>query len=117
MKKPLFLILLLSIFLLPLYSQIIVEDVNINELEIKYCEIVGYNKSILGQKIVITVDYGQNYNLFQPQKIKKTDGEVIVFNSMIEALNFMEDNGWQYVNNYAITMSNQNVYHYLLKRK
>jgi hypothetical protein len=34
---------------------------------------------------------------------------------MIDALNFMSKNGFEFVNAYAITMGNQNVYHYLLR--
>lgn len=98
------------------YSQI-VNDVKIKDLDIKYCKIVGYNKSLLGQKIVVTVDYGQKYNWIKPQVIKDHNGKALVFNSMIEALNYMDGNGWEYVNNFVVTTGQTNIYHYLLRKK
>lgn len=44
-------------------------------------------------------------------------GKVKNFNSVIDALNYMSEQGWKFVNAYSITHSNQIVYHYLLKRE
>lgn len=46
----------------------------------------------------------------------KKGGKYFSFNSMIEALNFMNDNGWEFVNAYAFSTGSQSVYHFLLKR-
>jgi len=99
------------------FSQVSVEGVDINSLDIKYCQLLGYNKSLIGQKIIVVVDYGQKFKPFQSQVIKGPDDKPIVFNTMIDALNFMDANGWEYVNNYAVSVGNSQVYHYLLKRK
>ena len=99
------------------FGQVTVEGVDINKLDIKYCELIGFNKSLFGKKIIVTVDYGQKFSLFKSQLIKGPDGKPVVFNSMIDALNFMEKNGWEYVNNFAISSGNGSVYHYLLRRK
>lgn len=116
MKK---LILTLTLFSLTslLFSQVSVEGVNINELDINYCSMYGYNKSIIGQNIIITVDYGQKHKVFKSQLIKDAEGKAVNFNSMIDALNFMEKNGWEYLNNTEYTTGNQVVSHFLLKRK
>ena len=101
-----------------LSKMVTINGIDINKLDnVKYCQIVGYNVSLFGKKIVITVDYGQKMKFGQPQQIAGQDGDYKTFNSMIHALNFMEENGWQYVNSYSITLSNSQVYHYLLKRK
>ena len=42
------------------------------------------------------------------------NGEKIVFNSMIDAMNYMGALGWNFVQAYAITMANANVYHYIM---
>ena len=47
--------------------------------------------------------------------VKDENGEKMIFNSMIDALNYMTKNGFKFVNAYAITEDGQNVYHYLLK--
>ena len=99
------------------FGQVTVEGVNINELDIDYCKLNGYNKSMFGMKIIISVDYGQKFNMFKTQRIVGPEGKDMVFNSMIGALNFMERNGWEYVNNYTISSGDKLIYHYLLKKK
>ncbi len=54
--------------------------------------------------------------MFKRQSIAGPKGQ-ITFNSMVDALNFMHDNGWEYVNNYAVSVGNSSVYKYLLKKK
>lgn len=49
--------------------------------------------------------------------IKDQNGKPLVFNSMIDALNFMSGNGYDFETAYALTTGNGNVYHFLLKRK
>jgi hypothetical protein len=117
--KNILLLLTLSFLSVTASSQIIVgeEKVDINSLDIEYCQIVGYNKSLLGQKIIVTVDYGQKFNWFKRQHIEDKDGKALVFNSMIDALNFMLKNGWEYEHNYAVSTGSSNIYHYLLKKK
>lgn len=115
MKK--LLTVLMIAFSLNAMSQVIVNGVDVNKEEIEYCKIIGYNKSLFGTKIIITIDYGQKMKITKPQTITGENGKAKVFHSVIGALNFMQKNGWEYVNNYAITMGQNNVYHYLLKRK
>jgi hypothetical protein len=95
-----------------------VDGIDINSMaDVKYVEIVGIQK-FLSTKVTVVIDYGQKFNWTADQRIEKEDGKPIIFNSMVEALNFMNKNGWDFVNNYIVTMgSNQNVYHYLLKRR
>jgi hypothetical protein len=67
-----------------------------------YCEIVGTEK-LLSTKVTITVDFGQRMKLFAD-------------NRMIDALNFMGKQGWEFAQAYTITISSQNVYHFLMKK-
>lgn len=97
------------------FAQVSVEGVDINALGIKYCEIKGYSASTTNQRVSIVVDYGQDFKAFKPQVIRGEDGKPVVFNTMIDALNFMEKNGWEYINSHAV--AGAGVYNYLLKRK
>ncbi len=36
---------------------------------------------------------------------------------MVDALNYMGKQGWEFMQAYIVTVQNQNVYHYLLKKK
>jgi len=114
------LILIATMFMLTAtasYGQVTVEGVDISKLDIKYCELIGFNKSLFGQKIIVTVDYGQKFSPFKSQLIIGPNNKPVVFNTMIDALNFMENNGWEYVNNFAVSAGNSSVYHYLLRKK
>ena len=94
-----------------------VNDIPINQLDVEYVQIVGTSK-LLSTKLTIEIDFGQNTKFFSSGKetvVKDENGKNMVFNSMIDALNFMTKNGFEFVNAYAITEDGQNVYHYLLR--
>lgn len=81
-----------------------------------YCEIVGINK-FMSKKVTVVIDHGQeSSNWFQDNRIVDTStGQVKSFNSMVDAMNFMGALGWEFVQAYVVTISDQNVYHWLLK--
>jgi len=86
-----------------------------------YCELVGTPK-LLSTKLIIQVDYGQDKGgLFSANDSRVRDevtGKVKSFNSMVDALNFMGGEGWEFVQAY-ITGDAQTgfIYHWLLKTK
>jgi hypothetical protein len=92
---------------------------------IKYCEIMGIGS---GKDVFVTIDYGQRIKTTFMGLIKVSDfiigkdGRIKTFNSMIDALNFMVLNGWEFVSAYAVNENatlggSGTVYHYLLHRK
>lgn len=101
-----------------LYSQTI-NDIPLKEIDADYIQIVGTGK-LFKNEVTIEIDFGQKTKMLSAsseRRIKDENGNSISFNSMIDALNFMSKNGYEFVNAYAITISNQNVYHYVLRRK
>ncbi len=97
------------------YGQVIVEDVNVNELDIKYIELVGRGKAF-SLKMKIIVDYGQEFS-FKSQAIRSASGEKAAFNSMIDALNFMDANGWEFVSNYTVRTDTDVTVRYILRKR
>lgn len=99
-------------------AQVIVDGIDINKVDrIKYCQLVGRLKG-LSNKIIVNVDYGQARTfLGKQQSITGRDGKKQAFNSMIDALNFMEENGWSFVQLESITIETNTTFYYLLKRK
>lgn len=96
-----------------------VNDIPIKDIDVEYVQIVGTSR-FLSNKLTIEIDFGQENKLFSSDKdtrVKDAAGKNMIFNSMIDALNFMTKNGFEFVQAYAITTSNQNVYHYLLRKK
>lgn len=116
-------ILILSIMLLGFgatntFAQTI-NDLPVKEIDVEYVQIVGTSK-LLSNKVTIEIDFGQENKLFTAKdtQVKNESGKKMVFNSMIDALNFMTSNGYEFVQAYAFTLAsnNQTVYHYLLRK-
>jgi hypothetical protein len=81
-----------------------------------YCELLGTSK-FLSTKISVSVDFGQESGFFRNTRMVDSTGNVIEFNSMVDAMNFFGEKGWDFVQAYVVTVGNQNVYHWLLKRE
>lgn len=83
----------------------------------EYCLILASSK-LFSTKVDISIDFGQETKLFSDSRYKDQEGKVKVFNSVIDALNYMNSKGWEFVNAYAISIQGSGqVYHYLMKRK
>ncbi len=62
------------------------------------------------------VDFGQAASYFEDKSLRDENGNRIVFNSMVDAMNYMGRDGWEFVQAYVVTVGQQNVYHWLLKK-
>ncbi|MEY3238476.1 MAG: hypothetical protein RI883_2577 [Bacteroidota bacterium] len=114
--KKMFLIAGITLLSLGAKAQVTVDGTDLNNLDIKYIEMVGQSK-ILSMSIKIAIDYGQDFS-WKAQTVKSADGKTAAFNSIVDALNFLDANGWEYVNNYVIQSTSGEVTHrYLLKKK
>lgn len=115
MKKVLFLAVFVF-FSFTMFSQTTIDSVSVKAA---YCEIVG-TQGLFSSKLTIMIDYGQKTNFWKPQNnmLSGEDGKPIKFNSMIDVLNLMNSEGWDFVNAYAIGDAQKGyVYHWLLKKK
>lgn len=95
-----------------------VNDIPIKDIDVEYIQIVGTAK-LMSNKVSIQIDFGQENSYWSNKDaiVKDETGKKVEFNSMIDALNFMSKNGYKFVQAYTITVGNQNVYHYLMKKK
>lgn len=118
MKTVFLNILLLALFIGSASAQT-VNGKLISELDAKYVEIVGYQK-ILSNKVVVSLQFGQLDKIWSGNDtpIKDSTGRLMVFNSMIDAMNFLSEYDYRFCAAYAVANGNgQNVYHYLMERK
>ncbi len=106
-------------FILPLlnYAQT-VNNIPIKDINVEYIQIVGTSK-LMSTKVTIEIDFGQRNKLFNfnDTSVKDENGKPLELNSMIDALNFMSKNGYEFVQAYAFNVGGQNVYHYLMKKR
>ncbi|NDW08396.1 hypothetical protein [Dysgonomonas sp. 520] len=106
--KKLLTTILFSIFFISVFAQ--------NGDSYVYCELVGTGK-FLSSKVNVQVDYGQETSYWKGVAyLKDENGKNKSFNSMVDAMNFMGKQGWEFVQAYVVTTNNQNVYHWLLKK-
>ena len=71
----------------------------------------------MSNKVRVQVDYGQESSFWKGiSYMKDESGNKIEFNSMVDAMNYFGKQGWEFVQAYTVTISNQNVYHWLLKK-
>ena len=108
--KHLFIVVLLT------FSKVLAAQDNTIVPEYVYCEIVGTAK-LFSSKLDVYISYGQSIGWFKDNRIRNENGETIKFNSMIDAMNYMGERGWEFIQAYTVSTSNQLVYFYVLKRK
>lgn len=110
--KKLLLISLLCFTFLPMFAQNN-EELN-NQDKFIYCEIVGTQR-FMSNKVTVELDYGQAKRFGDKQRLRGEDGKPVIFNSMVDAMNWMGSKGWEFCQAYVVTYQSQNVYHWLLK--
>jgi metal-dependent amidase/aminoacylase/carboxypeptidase family protein len=81
-----------------------------------YCEIIGHG-NLIGTKVKVEIDFGEDQNYFEKNWIKNKEGEKVTFNSMIDALNYMSHRGWSLHSTMGVTHGNKNVYHFIMYKK
>lgn len=97
------------------------QNIKSDSTKFTYCELVGTAK-FLSNKVTVEIDFGQTTKFFSDRRYKDpSTGKPVVFNSMVDALNFMGKDSWEFVQAYIVTIgsstSSQNVYHFLLKKQ
>jgi hypothetical protein len=112
MKKTILLFTLILISL-PSICQNKSEENNVSKF--KYCELVG---SDYGHgKAKIEIDFGQSKEFLTENRYEDpATGKPLVFKSMIDALNFMGKEGWEFAQAYT-TGSDGYEHHFLLKKE
>ena len=112
-------LLIISLMLSISYTQTI-DGVAISNIDSDYIMLLGY-KALMSNKVSISVDYGQDAaaKIFGAGKmvIRDQNNKVVKFNSMMGAVNFFSNHGFDFVNAYAISTGNQNVYHFIMNKR
>lgn len=95
-----------------------VNDVPISAIDVEYIQI-GSSAKPFSSIITIQVDFGQKSNFMSTESTSLLDkeGSPMEFNSMIEALNFFSQSGYEYLDAYSISINNRDVVYYLLRKK
>ena len=89
------------------------------QAKFEYCQLDGsYNDKFAHNKYTVHIDFGENTKLKSDKNYSDVTGKGIVFYSMIDAMNFMDKQGWELVQAYVITPTNsRSSNQWILKRK
>lgn len=95
-----------------------VNIIPISQIETEYIQIIATTK-LLSTKVTVDIDFGQRNKAFALKDTEIRDGnnQVVNFNSIIDALNFMSANGYEFVQAYTVNISNTVVYYYVMRKK
>lgn len=110
MKKLLIIIVLA--LAIPLYGQ---DTTHIKSNDsFLYAELKGFVRPF-SDKVNVTIDFGQNTTFFEDKRLRDESGKVITFNSMVDAMNWMGEQGWEFVQAYVVSSKDENTFHWVLK--
>ena len=110
--KKIFAILLVS-FLMFTFSSVASAEEPTQRV---YAELLGTGTNFLNlnKNEKVSVDLGQFQSATKAYTLLDENGKDIKFNSMVASMNYMGERGWKFVQAYVVTVSNQNVLHWLL---
>lgn len=118
MKFSLFLMTtVLSIASFTLSAQT-VNDIPIEEIDATYIELI-ISPEPFSTKFTVLVDFGQSSKVLsnKSQVIKNDQGESIVFNSVIDGLNFFDKLGYDLIEVYMVDVGDRKLHRFLLKKR
>ncbi|MGM0944516.1 MAG: hypothetical protein ACQEW9_04975 [Bacteroidota bacterium] len=93
-----------------------IDGVALEEIESTYIQLTGRGR-LFSNTIRVEVDFGQDRSRgkVNDSQIIDQNGNVVLFNSMVDALNFFDRLGYEYVNSEHI--SEDSPIQYLLRKK
>lgn len=112
------LVLLVTVLALNLSSAQIIDGIEIKDIPAKYIEVVSSAKMFKPFQVTTYINYGQIGRMKDIKKgylIDKTTQKPMSFNGAIGVLNYLDGQGFKYINQYLVTEGSAAVYHTLLE--
>lgn len=99
------------------FGQVYVNGENINtKSDVRICELLLLEDFVVSSNISVAIDYGQARKEFEG-KVTDESGAKLKFGSAVGAINHLEKNGWEYVNNSIIQKGRGVLYRYYFRKK
>jgi hypothetical protein len=117
MKKLFSTSLFMMLFALAITATANEKDTAARTLRFTYCELTNTQKTV-GTMTTVEADFGQKKVPLQDNRLKdKQTGKVITFHSIVDALNYMGEQGWELVQTYQEKVEDRVVHHWILKKR
>ena len=80
-----------------------------------YCEVFCYSTEAFSSKMSVEVDLGQVERFLSKDRVLADEqGRPLVFNSMMDAANYMSERGWTFKQAYVTTSDNSSFVHWIM---
>jgi len=109
MKKILILAIILS------SASLVKAQSDTSKIE-QYCQIIATPR-FLSNKVTIDIDFGEEKSYWRDTRLKEDGGKLKKFNTIIDALNYMGEAGWIFVNAYPVHMGQTEIFHFAFKKQ
>lgn len=80
-----------------------------------YCEIIGVMQ-FMSTKVKVAIDLGESEKAWHDHRLVDENGEKIKFSSMIEALNYMSERGWELEQAYSSPSEKASATRYIMSK-
>lgn len=97
------------------YGQTITAASTINKRTEEYCQLMARPK--LNGRYVISIDYGQQQKLISENLLRDAAGRALEFKSPIDALNWLNGQGWELMSTFVLVEDGDGVAYYVLRRR
>ena len=82
----------------------------------QYCQLIATQK-LLSNKVSIDIDFGEEKNFWQDNRLKTYDGRIKKFNTIIDAMNYMARDGWIFINAFPVHIGTAEIYHFGFRKQ
>lgn len=81
----------------------------------QFCQVIARPR-LLSSKVTIDMDYGGVKKFWNDTRLRDSQGNVRVFNTVVDAINYMVKEGWTFVNAYPVRTYSVEIFHIAFKR-
>ena len=81
----------------------------------EYCQVRAQPK--LNGRYVVSIDFGQQQKLISLNLFRDATGKAIEFNSAMDALNWLNTQGWELASTFVLVDEGDSVAYYVLRRR
>ncbi|WP_022822071.1 hypothetical protein [Hymenobacter norwichensis] len=81
----------------------------------EYCQLKARQK--INGRYVVSIDYGQQQKLVSENLFRDASGKAVEFRSAIDALNWLNGQGWELMSTFVLVEDGDGVAYYVLRRR
>jgi hypothetical protein len=81
----------------------------------QFCQIIARPR-LLSSKVTIDMDFGGVKKFWNDTRLKDQQGQVRTFNTVVDAMNYMSNQGWSFINAYPVKTYGVEIFHIAYKR-